>query len=349
MLAGAVLYARDGIVGSWKGNSNQLSVDDLLIGNDPRNMEEWPTWVRSFICEADLLSKFYYQGYDNGGEGAIRIHLRKTVSAGDPPQVSYDKILDLTRPSHADFVAQLELVNNYADLRDDRAAEILTQVGFPTPFFGGIVGTHPQRTKYTLEIVGIAQMLAAKVAMRVKHALACLRPDKYSPQIQPLVPMPGHGTLPSAHAVEAFIVAKVLSILIHPERQERTDQLMLQAARIAVNRTVAGVHFPADSMAGAMIGLVLGEYLAACAGSDHVNAVTRATFDGQGVGNADFYADTLQESGDLKDFEVNGNKIVEIDSPAVVVQGEDVSKPLNWLWKKAVDEWKTPAQRAAGA
>ena len=40
-------------------------------------------------------------------------------------------------------------------------------------------------------------------------------------------------------------------------------QLMRTAARIAINRTVAGVHFPVDSAAGAVLGLTLGHYLVA--------------------------------------------------------------------------------------
>ena len=35
---------------------------------------------------------------------------------------------------------------------------------------------------------------------------------------------------------------------------------MNQAARIAINRTVAGVHFPVDSMAGQLLGLTVAEY-----------------------------------------------------------------------------------------
>jgi hypothetical protein len=38
------------------------------------------------------------------------------------------------------------------------------------------------------------------------------------------------------------------------------DQLLRQASRIAVNRTIAGVHYPIDSAAGAVLGLTLGQY-----------------------------------------------------------------------------------------
>ncbi len=41
------------------------------------------------------------------------------------------------------------------------------------------------------------------------------------------------------------------------------EQLLRLASRIAVNRTIAGVHFPVDSAAGAVLGLTLGAYFVA--------------------------------------------------------------------------------------
>jgi hypothetical protein len=97
---------------------------------------------------------------------------------------------------------------------------------------------------------------------RIKHALACLRPSDLSSQIQPIIQVPGHGTLPSGHATEAFITAAILDELTGGDTYIRTHLFRL-AARIAINRTIAGVHFPVDSVAGAMLGLTLGKYLLA--------------------------------------------------------------------------------------
>ena len=56
-------------------------------------------------------------------------------------------------------------------------------------------------------------------------------------------------------------------------------QLLRQAARIATNRVVSGVHFPVDSVAGRLLGKTLAEYVLARLGLG-ARAVTQRTFDG---------------------------------------------------------------------
>src|SRR4029453_2219333 len=98
----------------------------------------------------------------------------------------------MNRPTLPIFNAQLKLVEEYSDLREDRTSEILTQIGDQTPFWSMIAYLRPDRTRYTLELLNIANQFAITVEMRFKHAMACPRPIDYSPQIQPMVLTPGH-------------------------------------------------------------------------------------------------------------------------------------------------------------
>ncbi len=104
--------------------------------------------------------------------------------------------------------------------------------------------------------------------MLPKHKLAIRRPDEIDTRILPLIPTPGHGAFPSGHATQAFAMATVLAALVRavpsthfPDADKRITLLFRQAHRIAVNRTVAGVHFPMDSAAGARLGLQIGRVL----------------------------------------------------------------------------------------
>ena len=142
----------------------------------------------------------------------------------------------------------------------------------------------------TRQLLKLVLEVSIIIHMRIKHALACRRPVEFSPQIQPMIVTPGHGSLPSGHATEAFVVAFVMDALLRRARlpkEERqpagfrfrrddplTTQLMRIAERVATNRTVAGVHFPADSVAGmvlaqALVGLLRGALLGASARRGH--------------------------------------------------------------------------------
>jgi hypothetical protein len=100
--------------------------------------------------------------------------------------------------------------------------------------------------------------------MQFKHALACWRPHQYSEQVQPMITTPGHGSFPSGHATQAFVLARLLDGIlpvVGTEYDAMRRQLYLQAARIATNRVVAGVHFPVDGVAGRLLGHSIAEHV----------------------------------------------------------------------------------------
>jgi PAP2 superfamily len=182
----------------------------------------------------------------------------------------------------------------------------------------------------------------------VKHALACRRPIEYSPQVQPMILTPSHGTLPSGHATEAFAVALVLWRLLVAGANPAYGhvsygvQLMRQAARIAINRTVAGMHFPADSIAGAVLGLTLGRYLvnrASAVNNYHASGFDGVAFDG--VANPaleDFdWTDLFDEAA--ANPAVKYIKAYVTDLGAQNIAGDTPPSALSWLWGRAVAEW----------
>jgi hypothetical protein len=159
---------------------------------------------------------------------------------------------------------------------------------------------------------------------------------------------PSHGSLPSGHATESFTAAIVLWSLLRASKLDPyanepdpnahnslSDQLMRQAARIAINRTVAGVHFPADSAAGAILGVTLGRYLVArCGGADGYPA---AGFNGEAYpGQEDFTWNEL--------YQVNGDALALKYDKGYVTNLKDQPlrperNPLTWLWDNALREW----------
>jgi hypothetical protein len=96
------------------------------------------------------------------------------------------------------------------------------------------------------------------------------------------------------HAAQAFATVIALCGLLKIKKtDEAYRQLYLQARRISVNRTVAGVHFPIDAPAGQALGLSLGEFFLFASGITTGNCFDR-TFVPTGAGddaNNDYLGD----------------------------------------------------------
>ncbi|WP_374634504.1 phosphatase PAP2 family protein [Paracoccus sp. (in: a-proteobacteria)] len=245
----------------------------------------------------------------------------------------------LNTPSTADFSKELQLVMGYATLRPERLPEITVQTGDLISFYATILPIQPARARMIHYLLDLAMNLSTAIVQRIKLGFDVPRPDTLSDQVQPMLPTPLHASYPSGHATQAFAVAMLLTLLSKPRERpgnvEPDSQLFRMATRIAVNRSVAGVHFPSDSAAGALLGITLARWIAVRAGA-MPEGCPSMIFDAPLWGDEapdksrDFYLARLCEvmpgtSGCLK----YARKPVKV--PA--------SDLLEGVWKMASDEW----------
>jgi hypothetical protein len=302
-------------------------------------LERWEPWVRGAVFDFELLSHLVFTHHTEVPDQVTLWRLVVPLSGAAAPTVTCSRLASIIRPTEAIFTAQLDLVEAYSDLREDRASEVLAQLGHQFAFWSAVVNLHPSRTRWTLELIDAALRFATVVEMRFKHAMACRRPHEYSPQIQPIILTPSHSSFPSGHATEAHTVALILLRLLAAAPSPPAnmmllrEQLMRQAARIAINRTVAGVHFPVDSSAGQLLGLTLGEYFVhRCTAGG--GSMAGWQFDGTAFsGTSDF---DFREHYDTTTDTRKATVFATQPDPATVVDG---SPPLTWLWGKALAEW----------
>jgi hypothetical protein len=107
---------------------------------------------------------------------------------------------------------------------------------------------------------------------------------------------------------------------------------MRQAARVAINRTVAGLHFPVDSAAGQLLGLTLGDYFVHRCGAAPSYRAWR--FDGERyVGGNDF--DWRWQFHVPTETRLVAPFTDKLAAYAVV----PASVHLKWMWNRASTEW----------
>jgi hypothetical protein len=165
---------------------------------------------------------------------------------------------------------QLDKVLRSAVEREDRLPEILAQAPDFQPFFDSITGIATEQAPRLSELIAVMQDAAVHLVMLLKHEQAARRPVQASSRVMPVIATPGHGSLPSGHATMAALTSELLYLLLYKDggrREQRALHLDRLARRIAFNRVVAGVHFPADSKAGYALGTLLARTFASMAGA----------------------------------------------------------------------------------
>jgi PAP2 superfamily len=305
MLSHALTTTHDAIIGHWNPKRPLQAAPpapaDLAYLSEARRTQ--------VICAA-MSGLFQVSDHGSG---------KASVLAGGVT------ICEIARPSNVGtFRSQLELVMNYADLRIDRLAEILAQEADILAFFAAIAPTDSPRRKSSFELLTAAQAICVGLEMQAKHYCWAARPAEFSQDVQPAIPTPDHSTFPSGHATEAFAIATILHRLM--TGKDSADGLanwrmvFRLAHRIAVNRTVAGLHFPIDSAAGAVLGCAIGDAFCDLLEDGRVH---RRAFDGNAP-FGDFQSDWLKR----------------LPAPTEGKQAAEGPPLVKACWSKAKLEWR---------
>ncbi|MDO9075249.1 MAG: PA-phosphatase [Rubrivivax sp.] len=309
------------------------------------SVARWDPWVRVVLGVQGLLEGLRFEvtplpegdaahapaeGYAHALDAAMQM---RAVALYASPGVDLP-VVSLRRPTQAVFDVQLSQVLDWAELRGERATEVLAQIDNQHAFFGAIVPFHTGRMRKTAELVELVTQFAVFIETRMKHELACGRPNLMSPQVQPMITTPGHGALPSGHCTQAYIIAYLLGRLIGTgPGDDRHTQLQRLAARIAVNRTVAGLHYPVDNLAGRLLGTSLGEYAVSRLSGQPAAWVPRA-FDGHEVQGSDEFLPQAQT------LPPGPAGVPNFYLPWGVLAGDlpPLASALRELWRAAEDE-----------
>ncbi|MEP6875699.1 MAG: phosphatase PAP2 family protein [Burkholderiales bacterium] len=267
MIVDALIRSRDGtidptdIVASVAGVPKKNNVPDL------KRVE---SWVRTYLGIQELLEPLAFVLPDSPAipqdDRTVELYCLGIAPAPNyasgSVQVTSQPVARIQRPRNQVFVSQIPMVIKWADLRAERASEILTQIDNQHAFWGMVVPFHNGRMKYTLDLIELVIQFTVFIESRFKHEFSCFRPADFSAQIQPMITTPGHSSLPCGHCTQGYATAHVLAALIGAGANDpRRLQLDRLAARISTNRLVAGVHFPVDNLAGRLLGQTLGEYV----------------------------------------------------------------------------------------
>ena len=171
--------------------------------------------------------------------------------------VNLTLVLDTQPASLTDWQKQINQLFAQKWNRDDRLTEIVLQQTDLLSFIGQAVPITADSQPWLMVLMDAVLEVAFRVATDMKDVFRMPRPNVLAHELAPPLRTPSHSAFPSGHATEAFAAAAVLGAL-YPKSFLLLRQM---ANRIALNRGYAGVHYPVDHHAGAILGDLLGAHI----------------------------------------------------------------------------------------
>lgn len=109
---------------------------------------------------------------------------------------------------------------------------------------------HPAVSTLLLPLLALSLAAERSLYWLLKNGLRRPRPQEAVPGFRSLIQASDRFSFPSGHSSGAFLLATCLSVVYGPAALP----LFLWAALVALSRILLGVHFPGDTLAGALMG-----------------------------------------------------------------------------------------------
>lgn len=182
------------------------------------------------------------------GVSAFLISACFPVFAANPCLIEgFEPKLQPPPPSNFLDVQRLHVMTS---LRSEFALrEINEEADDPTPKFLEVAGISPADNPNLQKTIAIIQPLTASIVLDLKAKYARTRANDVDPSLKTAIPVPWHKAYPSGHATQSFITALAFANVF----PEKSDAFMRLAAKVAINREIAGLHYTSDSDVGAIL------------------------------------------------------------------------------------------------
>lgn len=228
------------------------------------NLKTWDSSVRISLAASEFTS---FLCFYPAAASSARVSLFNQDGGECDALVSTAPSDDLLR---TDQQRGLPAVKRLAVFRKDRLAEIVAQMTDIEQMLIESLGLDLSKVPFTFELMLVGTSIASIVVQRVKHELNRLRPSQLDPSVAPVIPVPGHASFPSGHAIQAQVAVVLLAAawLLGGKKGQPPQGFFSLPDLIALNRVIAGLHYPVDSDEGLRLGLQLVSWILACANSN---------------------------------------------------------------------------------
>jgi acid phosphatase (class A) len=129
-----------------------------------------------------------------------------------------------------------------------------------TPWvYAGVLGPNFSKAKMplTADLLDKAEKDTHNLTEEAKRLWDRDRPPHQDGRITPLIKVPSSASYPSGHATRAVLWARVLAVLSPKDK----EALLERARLVALDRVIAGVHYPTDVAAGMALGDAIADQL----------------------------------------------------------------------------------------